>query len=499
MDSKLKSVIEKTSTAALMIGGAWAGMEFGSPLVGSIVGNILSGMATTRIEGAKLHEIRNLLSRANPAELNHDLEKLIQEALVWTNKNIAYTYEAYCTSEAQKARLEKIAKEITDELKATNREAWLESSQLLNQINGLEDSEALLDSFLEQRTDWPDINPDYPFPKFYKDHFFENFKLCFGELLKNPDRQSALITYNRNISDQIQRNLKDNQATLDTLVASNAELKSALEKLSRTPAEKFEKEYVLPQITIELDKYLEPLHQKVDLLVDQNGKVLETVLDIRRESRIQTQKTEELGRKVEKNIRNKVIYAFILPALAIAVAWLAYRYWQSRQPLVFTVAVENGSTNHELPFEPPTVTLRYGGKTETRPTTQNEAVFKGLPPYLRDDSLTLRVESHGYYPIDTVVAATAPQVLLTLRRNNTYATLQGVVKDADTEARVAGATVLVQNLRTQTNENGYFSLTIPEAQQKTEQRLSIQRSGYAEWNRIEPVIKNVESIIHLKK
>lgn len=483
-----------------MIGGACAGTHlFGTSIIAGVVGDILVGLASNRIEGAKLHEIRSLLSRANPAELNHDLEKLIQEALVWTNKNIAYTYEAYCTSEAQKAKLEKIAQEITDQLKATNREAWLESSELLNQINGLEDSEALLDSFLEQRTDWPDINPDYPFPKFYKEHFFENFKLCFGELLKNPDRQAALIAYNRNISNQIQRNLKDNQASLDTLVASNSDLKAALEKLSRTPAETFEQEYVLPQITIELDKYLEPLKQKVDLLVDQNGKVLEAVIDMRGENRIHHQKSEEWNRKIEKNTRNRVLYAIILPALAIAVAWLAYRYWLARQPLVFTVAVENGSTNRELPFEPPTVTLRYGDKTETRPTTQNEAVFKGLPPYLRSDSLTLRVESHGYYPIDTIVPATAPQVLLTLRRNDTYAALQGVVKDADTEARVAGATVLVQNLRTQTNENGYFSLTIPEAQQKTEQRFSVQKSGYAEWNRIEPVIKNVESIIQLKK
>lgn len=498
MDKKLKTFISTAGSASLLVAGACAGMHFGSPMVGNIVGGILTNIASNKFEQAQLHKIRDIMSRTNPADLNHDLEKLIQEALVWSTKNISYLYKAYCFDKEQKTALKNITEEIISTINNVDKTIWQVSDEILNQVNDLNDSKELITGFIKVKEEWPIINPDKPFPQFYQDQFLDNFKLCFGELLKDEDHRPALIAYNRNVSTQIQRNLEENKTQLDALTASNAEIKAALTKLTATPQERFEQEFVFPQITVELDKYLKPLYESVGHLVKQNEEILTEILEVKQEGRIQTQKIEALGDKVDKNLRNKIIYAVILPALAIATAYLAYRYWQNQQPFIYTVSVTNGSVNTQLPYETPEVSLIYDDKTETLTATNGEAIFKGLPPYLREDSVQLRISSYGFLPVDTTVTVTQNNVAITHYRDDTYATLNGVVKDDATDSRLADATVIVLDLAVQTDENGYFSLTIPESKQQTELRLTVEKAGYRTWNRIEPVLKNAETTVRLE-
>lgn len=499
MNPQLKTFISRSSSAALLIAGACGGFYFGSPLIGSIVGGILTNIASKKLEKAELHIMRKILQGTNPSELNHDLEGLIQEALVWTTKNISYLYKSYCFTEAQKNQLEKLTKSIIDEIKSAEKSNWIASDDMLNQINDLADAELLIDSFILLNKDWPVISEERPFVSFFSEEFLNNFRICFGELLKDKKHESALLAYNRNISNQIQKNLSLNQSKLEELAKSNREIKNVLSKLSASSRSgRFEKKYVRPQTSIELNKYLETLHDKVDLLVDVNGKVLTEVREIRKESRIHTQQLGELGRKVENNIRNKMIYTIILPLLAMSVAYLSYRYWQSNQPFVFTVDLKNSSENNFLPPETASITLNYGDKSETRISANGEAVFKGLPHYLRDEPLQIEVSSFGFYPIDTLVEG-KNFLSIGLIRDETFRFLKGRVLEAETARPIAGAKVMSLGIETLTDELGRFTLDIPEVQQKVEQQLFVEKENYLSWQRLEPVIKNAESTIMLEK
>ncbi len=495
MESNFKSIATNLGKFSVLIGASTAGYAFGSPIIGNVIGGLLTNLASSQLDKLELEKVRKILSRVKPSELNHDLEKTIAEALIWTIKNIAYLYEPYCTEENQKKALEKITETLITQINEADKSYWLNSNKVIRQLDELESPDTLMSSFIKDLGKFPSINKNISFPKFFEEHFFKNFQLCFGELLKNPKNQAALITYNRNVSKQILQNLQSYEQDLAEIKKNNFELKIALEKLAQSPIQKIEQEIILPKLKIELDQFLEPLHEKVKLLVDSNGKILALVQTIKKEGEIQTQQIHELSKKVEKNTR---IYAIILPVLAISVAYLAYRYWQNQQPFIFTVKVENTSINKELPFENPEISFTYHDKTETMKAT-DEAIFKNLPSSLRGDSARIKVVCHGFQTLDSSILLHDNHILLAISRDDTYKFIIGQVKDAINGEAINDAEVLVQDLQTKTNKSGNFKLPIPATKQKAEQRLRVKKDGYKEWNRNEPVIKNTESIIHLEK
>lgn len=188
----------------------------------------------------------------------------------------------------------------------------------------------------------------------------------------------------------------------------------------------------------------------------------------------------------------------MLPIVALTLSYFGFKYWQSTQPFIYTVAIDYKTINQELPISEATISLLYHDKTESLVANNNEAIFKGLPSFVRGDSVQIRVHSEGFKVIDTLVVATN-LLNLALHRDDTYATMKGRVKDAQSGGPISDAIVQVQDFQTFTDAQGKFNLTIPESQQKTLQRLIIIKEGYKSWERIEPVIKNTESIIQLEK
>lgn len=495
MSKDLSELIKHTRNTTALLAGAIAICGFTSPLVGTVLGGILTNIVSNRLEQSKLLKLNQILSERNPANLNHNLEDLTEDALLWAVKNIFYKYEFYCITHEQKDLLSETKSSFLEDLEAIDRSTWQTSEDLLNQIDGLTENVSLIERLIDVDPNWPAISDLKPFPQFFKNQFIDNFRLCFGELLKRKDNQLALKAYNRNISTQIRVSLNDQSDKIDKLLEDNKELRLEIRKLSLTPIERLEQEIVLPEINISLDKYLKPLQESVALLVDQNGNILEGIKHLQKESEIQSQHIKILGEKVDRNLNSKYIF-ITLPILAIALAYFSFSYWQSTLPFFLTVSVNYISQSTELPIEEASISISYGDKTETLETHHYEAIFKDLPSYIRGDSIAIKISSPGFSSLDTIISGSAFKVSLT--RDLTYASMKGRVKDFATGAPISQAKVIVKDLMTSTDENGYYELIIPESQQKIEQRLIISHQGYRTWERIEPVIENVESIIQLE-
>ncbi|MEM9819692.1 MAG: carboxypeptidase regulatory-like domain-containing protein [Bacteroidota bacterium] len=494
---KKEVLVKQTGVITALLSGAVASCLLGSPLVATVIGGVLTNILSNKVEQSDLLKIQEILSSRNPANLNHDLEQLVKEAMEWATKNIGFTYEAYCIHPSQKKLLTQTIAEIVKDLRQIDQSNWKASNELLNEIDDTVAESHLIRGLIVDHAKWPEINATFPFPKFYEDHFVANFKLCFGELLKDPRQASARLAYQRNISSQLQSSLKMQGQKIDALLKSNEAIKEQLAVMARSPIESFEQTFIAPNIQISLDHHLDGLRNEVNLLIDSNGKILTGIADIQKESRHQTQQIGQLSKQVRVLSKSRIVYVIALPLLAVLLAFLSYQYWWSQQAFTFVVNVSNASSNTALPFDEPVVNIQFRDKTEQKATQNGSIVFGGLPAFLRKDSIRVQVKNYGFHYLDTTVIRLT-NLSLTLHRDDTYRWLKGRVKDANTGTPLSQAKVSAAETSTYTDQDGKFLLDFSEATQKTEQRLIVSKPGYQPWERIEPVISNSESIIQLK-
>ncbi|MEZ5041621.1 MAG: hypothetical protein R2828_17135 [Saprospiraceae bacterium] len=202
--------------------------------------------------------------------------------------------------------------------------------------------------------------------------------------------------------------------------------------------------------------------------------------------------------KTSRNIR--LFLLVFVPLLAIAAAVLYFQYRQSQQSLTVVVGIDNLTPNPNLPFEGGQVTLQYGGKAETL-AIEKEAIFRGIPANYRREPVRVQFDALGFLKIDTTVLLNTETLNLSIRRDDTYGRVFGVVVEEreKTPAPLEGVTVSILDISTQTDENGRFSLSIPFEKQRKQQRLRATKAGYESFDHQEPVIKNEETLISLQK
>lgn len=213
--------------------------------------------------------------------------------------------------------------------------------------------------------------------------------------------------------------------------------------------------------------------------------------------RIQSSNTkiEGLRKSVEKSNKSNSIFIVVIPVLVVGLTYLIYQYRMAKQPFTLTVNIKDGSQNQSLPYENSTVTIDVNGNRESKESHSGTAIFAGLPSSARKESIEVEIQQPGYYFVDTTITG-MDNFNVVLTRDDSYRWMKGRIKDATTGIGVQGAKVTVKDIVAYTDGDGARS-DIPEPLQSTEQRLIVTKEGYEPWERIEPVIQNSESIIHL--
>jgi hypothetical protein len=200
-----------------------------------------------------------------------------------------------------------------------------------------------------------------------------------------------------------------------------------------------------------------------------------------------------------KTSRNLRLFLFIfVPLLVIVAAVLFYRYQQAQTPLSLTVGLKDQTPNEYLPFENAEVALAYGAKTETKRITE-EAIFQGIPSNFRGEQLNLVFKAYGFETIDTMIQLDQDRVNLPIKRDDTFARMFGVIRDAESLEAIPNAKIEIQDMLFFSEENGRFDLRITFDKQRKQQRLLVTKEGYQPFDRTEPIIKGEETRILLHK
>lgn len=197
--------------------------------------------------------------------------------------------------------------------------------------------------------------------------------------------------------------------------------------------------------------------------------------------------------KDKASLRKYVLLCFGLPILLLILAYLALEYMV---PLQMTVKVYEQEGIPSLPFEEGRLQITYAGKTEYQ-TISEEAVFNQIASKHKGKQAKLIFTASGFQTVDTTIILNR-MVLIPIKRDDSLKTIFGVIKNED-NLPVIGASVCVLDICVETDENGYFSLTIPLEKQKEEQELIVQKEGYKDWRFTGPPSTTDEWRILLKK
>lgn len=192
-----------------------------------------------------------------------------------------------------------------------------------------------------------------------------------------------------------------------------------------------------------------------------------------------------------KSSRQLRFFLFLfVPLLAIGLAFFGYRYQQMQAPLYLKVQLKNKTPNPELPEPVGTLTFSAGQVNKTKTEVSKAASFDDIPPYLSSQTIHLNYKAKGFIPIDTSLVFPSETLTLALRRNDDFATIQGVIKDEAGQALEGVNVSILACCATLTDETGAFSLKIPFDRQKTQQRLELSKTTYKSKSVSTPVYKN---------
>lgn len=196
----------------------------------------------------------------------------------------------------------------------------------------------------------------------------------------------------------------------------------------------------------------------------------------------QLDKLENEGKIIKPEVIDKAkfvkyaVYFFLLPLLVLTGGFLAFYYFQ---PTDMTIKIKEKVSIPGLPFKSGQVTLIYGDKSESLNIT-DEVQFKQIPSKFKHQNAKLIFIAEGYNPIDTTIGVN-DMVILPIQRDNSLSKVFGWVRDEDGKP-IKEVNIMVKNLKTQTDENGNFSLTIPFEQQSDSIRLTAIKDSYKVWD-----------------
>lgn len=215
--SKESSIIKNASMATLLFAGAiGADMYLGDVMSTQLIFNIFSGVSANLLDKLDKNSIRSIFGRRkHPNELNHDVQRMTISALKLTIKSVGMLYKEEVIKQGddltlmgrKEKYLDKNITTLCQLINNTDVTQLINSKELIEYVEELRSKETdnLFHEFfsIKDYEDIDEVDEAVPFLPFLEKRFFENFKLCFGELLKKDNFRPALVAYQREIQKMI--------------------------------------------------------------------------------------------------------------------------------------------------------------------------------------------------------------------------------------------------------------------------------------------------------
>ena len=156
--------------------------------------------------------------------------------------------------------------------------------------------------------------------------------------------------------------------------------------------------------------------------------------------------------------------------------------WKASQPFNLEGCLIEASTpNANLPqMEKAELTLFLDNEEKHQTITQfgETFVINNIPAQFHHEEMRVKVETAGYLPLDTMVFVDKP-IQLPLRRDDTFAKYYGHIFDENNNP-LPGVQVQILDLKTVTDEKGYYSIYIPIEKQSKVNDMKLSMEGFSD-------------------
>jgi hypothetical protein len=133
--------------------------------------------------------------------------------------------------------------------------------------------------------------------------------------------------------------------------------------------------------------------------------------------------------------------------------------------------------------------------------SQGEVHFSGIPARFRNQQVSVTIDAQGFEVVDSnkLYRLNSSPLYVAVKRDDSLSRVSGIVRDEE-YLPLKDVTIRIGSVKTTTNEDGYFTLTIPLEQQKPQQTLTAFRQGYELWEEfVYPETGQEVKIILIKK
>ena len=160
----------------------------------------------------------------------------------------------------------------------------------------------------------------------------------------------------------------------------------------------------------------------------------------------------------------------------IAVVAALVGVWLANQPVDVEVRLNEVSVHNENlpPLENAivTITLDNETKTDTISSLDKETIFTNIPHRFINNNVRITMECQNYLSVDTIIML-SKKVCIDIRRNpDVFGNIRFRLWNPETERTLSNTEVNIDGHPVRSDANGYVSLTIPLAEQKTAYSVS---------------------------
>lgn len=482
--NKKKGILKDVAGLALSTGLAIA-TQGSSSLVLGVLGGIATGFAGSYFEKMELNKMKNLLKETDPTDLNHDVQKVVVQAVEWAILNIQILYKKEDLDKNQISELDKFTKSLIEELRITKDSLSENKDSLYSIIEKPKSDQDVLKTFDLNVDTFPIIKLEQPYNSFFKNNFTSNLQLCFGELLKNKTNRPALIAYQRevyqNLDGSIGKVIAQNEKILqkltdkeerETTLQNTEKWKEVRQKVSTTSLTN-----VNPEFEKLLNKQLTDIKQDTELLVAITSDIqveLEKVKGI----------TKGISKELKQNwvAKNKV---WIISLFSIAlVSILGLMYKMQTKPFAMNVGVgidQSIGVHTEYPKLSKEARIRFYFPAETvekEITFNNEIVLANIPNKLKNKKCKIELVDDFWEFTNDSLLIDKNSVSLAIRPNDRLANIEGKVYSRNLQTLISNARISVNGLHTITDKNGNFSLLVPISLRQQNYIVRVEKEGY---------------------
>jgi hypothetical protein len=438
----------------------------------------------------------------HPDELNHDLRKILVQSVKKSLQNLLILYKDEHPPRQQYLVVKEHIKLMEDELGYLfsenpnltgydiNVKAYIHSP--------MEEAKLKMLATLRQElaaTDLPEA-----FIQLFNESFVDQFRLCFTQELKgNGD---AWVAFQK----MMMEGLKED---LEGIIKGQQRIESGITDLKKQQTNQ-KLVRLSPQKAMAMEKLLAEINQPARLQLQLNKALDDLLGEIKKEltelRRISEKTLKELVRLKTDWWSRKMVMAYTL-IIALLVTLVTVRNYYLGQPFMINVIVHGPKGTGDIILKNRgAVVINYGDKTEKQVLDESgEALFRQIPGKYRGDSVLITVtnlEGDPYKPAcNGCKYKLAPgQTFYVPLNSYGLEMLNGVVVD-DHARPVPGASIIVQDIRTETDDNGFFRLKIPLEKQQRFQNITIVKKGYREEtvNQVPPHVQSRPLEIQLHK